>query len=272
MPSRPRSRHNGLYAPRVTPLPSIPADLVTPLGAYLRLRGERGGSFLLESVERGRLGRNSFVGWGSRVVSFEEAETLGAPVVGYLAYDYASTLEPTVPLPADWTRSAGESLRRGRDARPLRSRCGCRRGAGRGCRRHRGAARASARDPRARVVSGAGRARALPDAGPVRGDGAPVPDAHRGGRRVPDRAVAARDATDACRAARAVPGAAARQPVAVPLPARAGRARPRGLVARATRRAARTGARTSRPSRARPQREKATSSGSSHPRRTARST
>ena len=80
---------------------TIPADLVTPLGAYLRLRGESGGSFLLESVERGRLGRNSFVGWGSRVVSFEEAEALDAPVVGYLSYDYAATLEPTVPLPTD---------------------------------------------------------------------------------------------------------------------------------------------------------------------------
>ena len=85
----------------MTPLQSIPADLVTPLGAYLRLRGERGGSFLLESVERGRLGRNSFVGWGSRVVSFEEAEGLGAPIVGYLSYDYAATLEPTVPMPPD---------------------------------------------------------------------------------------------------------------------------------------------------------------------------
>jgi anthranilate synthase component I len=85
----------------MTPLPSIPADLVTPLGAYLRLRDERGGSFLLESVERGRLGRNSFVGWGSRVVSFAEAEAADAPVVGYLSYDYAATLEPTVPLPAD---------------------------------------------------------------------------------------------------------------------------------------------------------------------------
>ena len=85
----------------VSPLHAIPADLVTPLGAYLRLRRERGGSFLLESVERGRLGRNSFVGWGSRVVSFEEAEALNAPVVGYLSYDYASTLEPTVPMPPD---------------------------------------------------------------------------------------------------------------------------------------------------------------------------
>jgi hypothetical protein len=48
----------------MSPLQSIPADLVTPLGAYLRLRRENGGSFLYESVERGRLGRNSFTGWG----------------------------------------------------------------------------------------------------------------------------------------------------------------------------------------------------------------
>ena len=82
------------------PIHAIPADLVTPLGAYLRLRGSVGGSFLLESVERGRLGRNSFVGCGSRLVSFEEAELLGAPVVGYLAYDHAAKLEPTVPLPS----------------------------------------------------------------------------------------------------------------------------------------------------------------------------
>ena len=79
----------------------IPVDLITPLGAYLRLREHAdGGSFLLESVERGRLGRNSFVGAGTRVVSLEEAEALAEPVVGYLAYDYAARLEPTVPLPA----------------------------------------------------------------------------------------------------------------------------------------------------------------------------
>ena len=80
---------------------AIPADLLTPLGAYLRLRREGGGSFLLESVERGRLGRNSFVGWGPRLVSLEEAESLDAPVVGYLSYDYAAKLEPTVPMPAE---------------------------------------------------------------------------------------------------------------------------------------------------------------------------
>jgi anthranilate synthase component 1 len=85
----------------MTPTTAIPADLLTPLGAYLRLRGEGGGSFLLESVERGRLGRNSFVGRGSRLVSLEEAETLDLPIVGYVSYDYVAKLESTVPMPAD---------------------------------------------------------------------------------------------------------------------------------------------------------------------------
>jgi anthranilate synthase component I len=77
----------------------IATDLVTPLGAYLRLRALGSASFLLESVERGRLGRHSFVGYGSRLVSFDEAEGCAAPVVGYLAYDHVARLEPTVPLP-----------------------------------------------------------------------------------------------------------------------------------------------------------------------------
>jgi anthranilate synthase component 1 len=77
----------------------ISTDLITPLGAYLRLREAGRASFLLESVERGRLGRHSFVGFGSRFVDFAEAETCGEPVVGYLGYDHAATLEPTVQLP-----------------------------------------------------------------------------------------------------------------------------------------------------------------------------
>jgi anthranilate synthase component 1 len=85
----------------MTPTQAIPADLLTPLGAYLRVRSREGGSFLLESVERGRLGRSSFVGCGSRLVDLAEAEALDLPVVGYLAYDHAAALEPTVPLPAD---------------------------------------------------------------------------------------------------------------------------------------------------------------------------
>jgi anthranilate synthase component I len=82
----------------------IHADLITPLGAYLRLRAEGGASFLLESVEKGRLGRYSLVGSGARLVSFEDAErelAAGRPVVGYLGYDHIAKLEPTVPLPAD---------------------------------------------------------------------------------------------------------------------------------------------------------------------------
>jgi anthranilate synthase component I len=77
----------------------ISTDLITPLGAYLRLRDGARASFLLESVERGRLGRHSFVGSGARFVDFAEAETCGEPVVGYLGYDHAATLEPTVQLP-----------------------------------------------------------------------------------------------------------------------------------------------------------------------------
>jgi len=78
---------------------TITTDLLTPLGAYLRLRGMGAASFLLESVERGRLGRSSWMGAGSRLVTFEEAERLELPVVGYLAYDHVARLEPTVPLP-----------------------------------------------------------------------------------------------------------------------------------------------------------------------------
>ena len=79
----------------------IPTDLVTPLGAYLRLRRLGTASFLLESVEQGRLGRYSFVGSGSRLVSFEEAEQQVVPVVGYLGYDYVAKIEPTVSLPSE---------------------------------------------------------------------------------------------------------------------------------------------------------------------------
>jgi anthranilate synthase component 1 len=78
---------------------TIATDLITPLGAYLRLRELGRASFLLESVEGGRLGRHSFLGSGARLVSLGDAEALGEPVVGYLAYDHVAQLEPTVPLP-----------------------------------------------------------------------------------------------------------------------------------------------------------------------------
>jgi anthranilate synthase component I len=86
----------------MTSATDIHADLVTPFGAYLGLREGAGGSFVLESVEKGRLGRYSLVGAGAHLVSFEEAERelgAGRPVVGYLGYDHVARLEPTVPLP-----------------------------------------------------------------------------------------------------------------------------------------------------------------------------
>jgi len=86
----------------VTIATDIHADLISPLGAYLRLREAGRPSFLLESVERGRLGRYSFLGGGVRLVAFEETErelAAGRTVVGYLGYDHIAQLEPTVPLP-----------------------------------------------------------------------------------------------------------------------------------------------------------------------------
>jgi anthranilate synthase component 1 len=80
---------------------TIDTDLVTPLQAYLHLRLQGQASFLLESVDQGRLGRYSLVGCGSQIVRLEEAEALDAPVVGYLAYDHIASLEPTVPLPRE---------------------------------------------------------------------------------------------------------------------------------------------------------------------------
>src|SRR3954463_7202618 len=62
---------------------AIATDLLTPLGAYLRLREDARASFLLESVDRGRLGRYSFVGSGSRLVHLDQAEAAGQPGGGW---------------------------------------------------------------------------------------------------------------------------------------------------------------------------------------------
>ena len=87
----------------MTIAPEIATNLVTPLGAYARLRREGRAAFLLESVERGRLGRHSLVGAGSHLCYLAEAEACAAPVVGYISYDYASRLEPSVALPDETT-------------------------------------------------------------------------------------------------------------------------------------------------------------------------
>jgi anthranilate synthase component 1 len=80
---------------------TIATDLLSPLGAFLRLRERHRAAFLLESVERGRLGRYSFVGGGDRLCYLNAAEALALPVVGYVGYDYVARLEPTVPIPVD---------------------------------------------------------------------------------------------------------------------------------------------------------------------------
>ena len=94
---------------------TLPADLLTPVGAQLRLREALGTpSFLLESVERGeQVGRYSFLGAGLATVdSLEEAAAFAAArpspppglppfvggAVGFIGYDWVSELEP-VELP-----------------------------------------------------------------------------------------------------------------------------------------------------------------------------
>ncbi len=98
----------------------LPADLLTPVAAFLRV-GHRGPGFLLESVERGQqVGRYSFMAAGCETLELDaasgfeplrsalarhgDADLEGLPpfcggVVGCLAYDAASTFEPSVPLP-----------------------------------------------------------------------------------------------------------------------------------------------------------------------------
>ena len=249
----------------------IATDLITPLGAYLRLRETGSASFLLESVEKGRLGQHSFVGAGSRLVSFEEAETCGAPVVGYLSYDYAAKLEPTVQLP-----DAGRDLP---ESRFVVADTLVRFDHGRGM----AEVLYGSPDEVTELLAGAmpalpagqrlgGTNPALPVLGRLRAGGRPREAPHPGRRRVPDRALAAGRAADVGERARPLPLAPPGQPLAVPLPARAGRAGADRLVTRDPRegRRAATPRSTRSPGRLGP--ATATPSGCWPPRRTARST
>ena len=191
-----------------------------------------GASFLLESVEQGRLGRYSLVGCGSRLLTYEEAEAAGEAVVGYLAYDFVAKLEPTVPLP-----DAGRGLPESRFVvADVLVRFDHARGVAEVLARRPGGddARCSRATSRGRRASRAARGETLApaDAGRLRARRRGVQGAHPHRRRVPDRALAARRAPHRRLGARALPLAAARQPVAVPLPARARRPRARRLLAR----------------------------------------
>ncbi len=99
----------------------LPADLLTPVAAYLRLR-ELGPGFLLESIERGQqVGRYSFLAAGCTLRTvpagggFADLRALldlhagldrsGLPpfaggIVGHLVYDEVAAFETSVPLPA----------------------------------------------------------------------------------------------------------------------------------------------------------------------------
>ena len=120
LPTAPRPRSRRLRRPSVR---ELPADLLTPVGAYLRIR-DLGPGFLLESVERGQqVGRYSFLSAGCETVlldappggdlfarlrtftaRYADVDAAGLPpftggVVGYLGYDAIRRFEPTVPLP-----------------------------------------------------------------------------------------------------------------------------------------------------------------------------
>src|SRR5947209_10891082 len=102
---------------------TLPADLLTPVGAYLLVREALGApAFLLESVERGeQVGRHSFLSAGCDVTdSLDEAVAFAAfrpgpgpgdppfvgGAVGHISYDWVSELEP-VPLPPAHPDDAG---------------------------------------------------------------------------------------------------------------------------------------------------------------------
>src|SRR4030095_12058340 len=95
----------------------ISTDLLTPLGAYLRLRDGGRASFLLESVEKGRLGRHSFVGCGARIVGLDQAEGGAAlaaspPPAATPMSRGASRLSRGRPMAATCSRAVSLSPRR----------------------------------------------------------------------------------------------------------------------------------------------------------------
>ena len=252
---------------------TINTDLLTPLGAYLRLRDD-GPRELHPRVGRARPPRPQLVD-GRRLAHRRRStrrRSSGSPSSATSPTTTSRTLEPTVPLPEDGRELPGEPARRLRDARPLRPRRRARPRCSPGD-ADEIAGRLDGGIPWRREPRGvAGPIRRSPERARYERDGAAVQGAHRRRRRLPVRAVAAGRAADVGLAARRLPGAPARQPVAVPLPARARRDRARRLLARAAGRLRERPREPRARSPARPSRPKATSSACSRPRRTAPST
>ncbi|GAW08467.1 anthranilate synthase component [Lentinula edodes] len=74
----------------------LPADLITPVMAYMRISKDSKYSFLLESVVGGEsVARYSFIGAGSlRPVPIPEVPTFTGGAIGYVAYDCIQHFEP----------------------------------------------------------------------------------------------------------------------------------------------------------------------------------
>ena len=231
--------------------PSIDTDLLTPLGAYLRLRAH-GPRELPARVGRAGPARPLLARRLRRRGSspFEEAERCDEPVVGYLGYDYVAKLEPTVPLPE---RRARRCPRAGSSS-PTRSCASTTCAASPRCSRgdpdeiDRAARGEPSPAPPPRVRARAAATPRFPIAGRLRAR-----------RRGAARSTSARgDAFQIVLSQRAERPTAAsalalyrvaapRQPVAVPLPARARRHRARRLLAGDAREAARARARRVNP-------------------------
>jgi anthranilate/para-aminobenzoate synthase component I len=219
-PTTPPPAATGRARPTVR---ELPADLLTPVAAFLRVR-HRGPGFLLESVERGQqVGRYSFMAAGCEPLKLDAAsgsEPLrsalarhadvdldGLPafcggVMGYVAYDAACVFEPTVPLPR--AREGDEELLGRFLFAPV----------------------VVAFDhvrQTLQVVAQPGYDRAadelcadlLGHTGRLRGDGAGRAGAHRARRRVPDGALAVDRAPDRRQRVLALSRAARSQPVAL---------------------------------------------------------
>ena len=138
----------------------------------------------------------------------------------------------------------GEPLRRRRDARPLRPRQ--RHGRGAGGRPRTRSPPGSRRElvfQKHKLPSQRSTMRRTPDQATYEQGVRADPRVHPRRRRVPGRALAARRAADVRLGARALPRAAPRQPVALPLPARARRPRADRLARRRRSSSARTAAR-----------------------------